>query len=70
MNARSNYFDGERLKVELVDMEKHFCSRGTLGSRHKRYFDYEGFLGWNDPLERSDTDLLALFEVAELELKV
>lgn len=53
-----------------MDMKEHFCSRGTLGSRHKSYFDYEGFLGWNDPLERSDTDLLALFEVAELELEV
>lgn len=53
-----------------MDMEKHFCSGGTLSRGHKSDFYNKRFVSWDDTLKRVDTDLLALFEVGKLKLEV
>ena len=70
MQSRPYDPDGQRLKIELMNVKEDLCIGGALGRWDEGYFNYNRFLCRYDSLERVNNDFLALFLVLKLEFKV
>ena len=70
MQSRPYDPDGQRLKIELMNVKEDLCIGGALVRWDEGYFNYNRFLCRYDSLERVNTDFLALFLILKLEFKV